>query len=233
METREHRIITSWHENADAWTQTVRADAIESRRVATNAAIIEAVMQYSPETVLDAGCGEGWLSRALAMQGVCVTGIDSTPELVEQARQAELARSEDFPHFPPHYELCSYEDLSTRFPPRTFDAMVCNFSLIGKESTEACLQAASWLLKPNGLLFIQTLHPVEARGDGSYEEGWREGSWTGFGEAFRNPATWYFRPLGAWVALVNRSGFRLVELIEPMHPHTHKLLSVILIARVT
>jgi len=37
-------------------------------------------------TVLDAGCGEGYLSRILSSRGATVTGIDISPRLVEMAR---------------------------------------------------------------------------------------------------------------------------------------------------
>jgi SAM-dependent methyltransferase len=36
--------------------------------------------------VLDAGCGEGYLARALAARGAHVTGIDLSPRLIELAR---------------------------------------------------------------------------------------------------------------------------------------------------
>src|SRR6266508_3605764 len=37
--------------------------------------------------VLDAGCGEGYLSRILAGRGARVTGVDLSPRLVELAGQ--------------------------------------------------------------------------------------------------------------------------------------------------
>jgi 2-polyprenyl-3-methyl-5-hydroxy-6-metoxy-1,4-benzoquinol methylase len=40
--------------------------------------------------VLDAGCGEGYLSRKLAEEGAAVTGIDSSRELINAARAHEL-----------------------------------------------------------------------------------------------------------------------------------------------
>lgn len=39
--------------------------------------------------VLDAGCGEGYLSRILAARGARVTGADLGPRLVERARQRD------------------------------------------------------------------------------------------------------------------------------------------------
>ena len=38
-----------------------------------------------PSTVLDIGCGEGWLCRALADKGMKVWGVDAIPELITAA----------------------------------------------------------------------------------------------------------------------------------------------------
>jgi 2-polyprenyl-3-methyl-5-hydroxy-6-metoxy-1,4-benzoquinol methylase len=77
--------------NAPAWTQSVRGGRIESRVQITDKAIIDAIMARSPRTVLDIGCGEGWLARALAARGVGVTGVDVVPGLVEAAQRAGAA----------------------------------------------------------------------------------------------------------------------------------------------
>jgi len=42
-------------------------------------------------SVLDAGCGEGYLARVLAECGACVTGIDLSPRLIEMAREKDTA----------------------------------------------------------------------------------------------------------------------------------------------
>src|SRR5690606_8793522 len=80
------RILEAWRANAAPWTDAVRAGRIASRRQVTDRAIIDAVSAQRPHTVLDVGCGEGWLARALATRGMTVTGIDAVPALVEQAR---------------------------------------------------------------------------------------------------------------------------------------------------
>ncbi len=40
--------------------------------------------------VLDAGCGQGYLSRMLAARGARVTGIDLSPRLIAKARERDV-----------------------------------------------------------------------------------------------------------------------------------------------
>ena len=55
----------------------------------------------------------------------------------------------------------------------------------------------------------------------------------GFSKDFINPAPWYFRTLESWVVLFVDSGFRLLELREPLHPTSRKPASAIFIAEAT
>ena len=113
------------------------------------------------------------------------------------------------------------------------DVVVANFSLIGKESVDNLIAAVPSMLAPSGALVIQTLHPLVATGDLPYVDGWRDGSWAGFGADFSDPAPWYFRTLETWANLLRETGFRLDELREPLHPTSQKPASVIFIAQVT
>ncbi len=80
---------------------------------------------------------------------------------------------------------------------------------------------------------MQTLHPLMACGDGPYVDGWRTGSWAGFGDDFSDPAPWYFRTTESWIRLLRDCGFRLVEMREPLHPISRKPISLILVAEVS
>ncbi|WP_027966991.1 methyltransferase domain-containing protein [Halomonas halocynthiae] len=212
----DDKIVDSWEKNASQWSAAVRGGHIESRKLITNKAIVEAVLSRSPQSVLDIGCGEGWLIRELSLRVPHLVGVDVVPDLIEKA---ESAGGGDF-------LVASYEDIAGGAVEGSFDVVVCNFSLLGKDSVEALFKALPAMLKTDGVLIVQTPHPVVAS-DQPYIDGWREGSWAGFGSDFIDPAPWYFRTLESWVALFAGNGFRLLEMREPIHPKTHKPASVI------
>lgn len=220
------KILDAWHQNARPWTQAVRQGTIASRVLVTDAAIVQTVRAYHqaplPAPVIDLGCGEGWLARALAAQGLDVLGLDAVPALIEQAHAAGGGAD---------YRVVSYEDIvQARFTARA-QMVVCNFSLLGGEIVEAlCRALLSWLA-PSGRLVIQTLHPLIACGELPYVDGWRPGSWAGCEGAFGAPAPWYFRTLGSWLRLLADVGFVLLEMREPLHPQTKRPASVILVAQ--
>jgi hypothetical protein len=112
-----------------------------------------------------------------------------------------------------------------------YDAAVCNFSLLGKESVESLLASIPDCLVAPGHLIVQTLHPLAACGDDPYEDGWRAGSWRGFGADFSEPAPWYFRTLESWHRLLRRSGFEVLECREPTAPGARAPASVIFIGK--
>jgi len=82
---RDRTIIDSWGKNASPWTAAVRGGEIESRILVTDQAIVDAVMCCSPDSVLDLGCGEGWLVRELASRVTRAVGVDVIPALTSQA----------------------------------------------------------------------------------------------------------------------------------------------------
>jgi len=216
---KEQHIIQSWQANADNWIRIIESNGIESRKLVTNKAITNAILSAKPASVLDIGCGEGWLAKELFDKGMTVSGVDVIPELVEKAKEKVTG----------DFYVASYEDIASHSISfsKLFEAIVINFALIGKESTGKLLASLPRYLSERGKLFIQTLHPYGRKELNDYISGWKQGSWNGLGDQFTMPYEWYFRTLEDWLQLLDRSGFRKIHITETVHPHSGQLLSVI------
>lgn len=211
----------SWDDNAKAWTATVREGQIESRRVATDRAIIDAVLRYTPGRLLDVGCGEGWLCRVLSEHHIKCVGVDGSSDLIRAAQHADPEGE---------YHLLRYGDFD-RLPeivkPASTDLAVCNFALL-HEKIAPILRAVHGVLRPRGTLLIQTVHPWTAGGTSDYVDGWRTDEFAWSACCFPRPMPWYFRTLESWATTIGDSGFILDGVAEPAHPESKKPLSLLL-----
>jgi 2-polyprenyl-3-methyl-5-hydroxy-6-metoxy-1,4-benzoquinol methylase len=219
--TNDEKIRDSWRKNASPWIKTIKDEQIESRRLVTNQAIIDTLCTLPQCRILDIGCGEGWLIRELSSRGYFVTGIDATAELIEKAKALKSAQ----------YHVLTYEGLSPSTLSERYDAAVCNFSLLGKDSVIHVFNTLPQILNEGGYFVIQTLHPCFSGGDAPYTDGWREGSWEGFSNDFIDPAPWYFRTLATWTQLFIANGFEIKRMLEPVNPKTGKVASLIIVGR--
>jgi 2-polyprenyl-3-methyl-5-hydroxy-6-metoxy-1,4-benzoquinol methylase len=211
-------LLASWSANAEAWTDAVRERRIASRREVTDAAIVEAVLRYRPHRVLDVGCGEGWLCRALAGHVETITGVDGSPELIERAKALGGAdfRYVDYARLVEAPEIAGTDH----------DLIVCNFALLD-DRVEALLSALARIAAPGGRLVIQTVHPFTV--DGPYSDGWRSERFAGFGDAPWAEMPWMFRTIGSWVGAVS-AFWRLAAIEEPRAPGAPLPASLIMIA---
>lgn len=233
-------LAASWDANAAAWTRAVREGHIPSRRAATDAAAVAACAAAVPRLagarVLDVGCGEGWLARALAVHGARVLGIDGSAGLIDAARGAEGMVHDDAPAGapPPEYAVVDYDALTAdrRAAPGPFDLVVCNFALLG-DPIAPLLAALAGRLAPGGTVVVQTVHPWVAAGDAAYADGWRLERFDAFSVPFPAHMPWYFRTLAGWGAALREAGLGLVTLAEPVHPESGRPLSLMLTAAPT
>ena len=188
-------LTASWSANADLWTRAVRGGQIASRREVTDAAILGAVRRGPTRKILDVGCGEGWLCRALAGAGAEIVGVDVSPELIARAREENDDAT---------FHCLDYAALAVE-PARAgsgFDTIVCNFSLLD-DLAGPLLAGLARIAAPDARLFIQTVHPLAA--GPPYFDGWRTEHFAGFGDGGWTAMPWFFRTFGTWVALLSAS----------------------------
>lgn len=97
--------------------------------------------------VLDLACGTGDLTRALALKGFAVTGLDISAEMMEvgKVKCRDLAPQ-------PQFILGSAEQIP--FPDASFDAVTIAFGLRNFDHRAACLQEIRRVLKPGGRLAV-------------------------------------------------------------------------------
>lgn len=227
MTREKDQLQRSWVANASAWRDAVRERKIESRRVATDAAIVDVVMALRPESVLDLGCGEGWLVRELASRGVRAAGVDASRPLIEAAQEAGGGS-----FFAASYEDLLEADLLAADLPLNapFDVVVASFSIL-EEDVQPIFTAAARMVRPDGAFVIQTLHPAFAAGEGPYVDGWRTETFASMDGEWPEPMPWFFRTIGGWVHALSEHGFVIRELREPLDAQQFRPLSLILTCR--
>lgn len=216
---RSARMLRSWDSNAEAWAGAVREKRIASRRAGTDAAIVAAVLRTKPASVLDVGCGEGWLARAIAPHGCRVVGIDASDALVASAKNLGGGT----------FVAMTYDAIGARASElgARFDVAVCNFSLL-EADLAPLLATLRGMLAPRGRLLIQTVHPWIACGDAPYVDSWREETFASFGGGFTAPMPWYFRTLASWVAAISASRFAIARVVEPVDAESGRPLSLLI-----
>ncbi len=216
----EHNIISSWEQNSQAWIETIEQQHIASRNLATNEAIISAIVGHQPRRVLDMGCGEGWLCQKLHSLGMDTLGIDAAGKLVERAIQRTGMST--FLHH-------SYEALvsGSFHPDAPFDLIVFNYSLFGEAATPAILQKVQEWLTPQGKVLIQTLDPEHPAFKDLGRAQWVKEDWAGMQVAFEVPMDWYYRTMADWESMFAALGYDLQNTAFIRHPEQKTPISVI------
>lgn len=216
-------VVARWSEVARDWAAAVRASADRERAITCDA-MLKLVRQVPTGPILDAGCGEGWLARALHAHGHRVTAMDGSPAMIELARKAGPRTGIDF-------RVVTFAEGASgpRRMGSAYGTVVFNFSLLDQRITPV-LSAAAKLLFPYGRLLIQVAHPSTVPGE--YRDGWRTLEEAVAGVPLARPLPWYFRTFTTWVRELRMAGLLLVETYEPLDPVTSRPVSLILSATI-
>ncbi|HZU11820.1 MAG TPA: methyltransferase domain-containing protein [Chloroflexota bacterium] len=106
------------------------------------------------QSVLDAGCGEGYLARVLAGRGARVTGIDISPRLIALARQKTPGG--EISYRVADLSACTPEDANR------FDAVTTFLVLNDVEDYRSFAAGLASLLKPGGRMVHAFNNPYGA-----------------------------------------------------------------------
>jgi ubiquinone/menaquinone biosynthesis C-methylase UbiE len=227
-------IRDQWEENALAFADLIDNRGTPHHRLILNPCVETLLGDVHGKRLLDAGCGEGYLSRYYAAKGARVYGVDISPRLIEQA-QMRTEKELDV-----KYEvgnICRLDKISDN----SFDLILCNLVLLNIPCFEDALGEFFRVLDVGGSLVFSIVHPAfDFYGPGTWEMGEkdpatrrREGLFfkmdlytkeseykrfwrTREGEEFPVSFSFYHRTLATYVKGLLKAGFRLVDLEEPL-----------------
>jgi len=114
---------------------------------------VQSMLLHPPQTIVEVGCGNGYLSLELARDGHDVIGIDLSPDSIEVAVRSSTAH----PH-PPGFGSLRYlcTDLNTwQAPEACFDCVIFNRSLQHISALQQTMAKLQRLLKHGGRIICQ------------------------------------------------------------------------------
>ena len=108
--------------------------------------VVQLLDLHTGSSLVELGCGSGWMTRFAARHGVHAEGYDISPEMIEIAKTEAGREGLDV-----HFEAGDYEQLDLG---RRFDACLLYDALHHSGRPELVLAAAQRALKPGGLLLL-------------------------------------------------------------------------------
>jgi SAM-dependent methyltransferase len=141
-----------WDANASFWVQIIREHRDKYRNELTDPAMLQTIGDPRGLDVLDAGCGEGYLSRVLARQGAVVRGIDSSKRLIEAANQENRGKE-----LLVSFDVGRVDDLP--YKDDSFDLIVANHLMNDLKDPGIAIGEFARVLRSGGRLIILMLHP--------------------------------------------------------------------------
>jgi len=217
-------VINRWDKNALEYATHYTSQGDPAREVLLNPVLLELIGSVRGKKILDAGCGEGYLSRILAELGASVVAVDYSHKMLEIAKE----RTEN--HLDIQYKHGNIEHLDF-LEDASFEIVVSNIVICDLPEYELAIAEAHRLLVPNGSFVFSILHPCftpPIHGWVKNEEGerlyWKVDRYFDEGtfEIPYHPSYPQFtgipefhRTLSSYYQAVVKSGFTVEALIEP------------------
>src|SRR5256885_12604184 len=112
--------------------------------------LLDAANVSGKMSILDVGCGPGYVSIAAAERGAVPIGLDFSAEMIAIAQKKF-----------PQIEIRQGDAQDLPFPDANFDRVVANFSLLHLANPERAMTEAARVLKPGGRFAFTTWAKIE------------------------------------------------------------------------
>lgn len=141
---------TYWDNIAEEYHNNVGDKGDIRHEKIINPVVSKFIGDLKGNSVLDAGCGNGYLTQTMAKTAKKVIGIDFTEKLIEKARDNNR-------HKNVKYLVGNLENLP--FANEYFNTILCNMVLMDVENLDNVTKEITRVLKNNGILVVSLIHP--------------------------------------------------------------------------
>ena len=203
-------------EMAVYWTAMIRDEINPFRKYVTDPALFNRLDNWpGPMSILEMGCGEGYIVRRLAQRGHQVTGFDLSLPLLQAAAAAERHGS----------DFVNGDVLQMPFHDGAFEAAVSNFLIIELPDPAVAIAETARVLKPGGRFLFEIVHPFCFTDNAGQTSGQRvtdyftsqyfEEKFVVDGRISPLKSIRYHHPLSLYTQALTQHGFHITALEEP------------------
>jgi 2-polyprenyl-3-methyl-5-hydroxy-6-metoxy-1,4-benzoquinol methylase len=206
------KVIAAWNAAADQ-LRDFGDEGDFARRHLLNPTIFALAGSVAGKRILDAGCGEGYLSRMLAQRGALVTGAEPATGLyalcVERERRKPLGVS-----------YLNADLIALPLPPQSFDLVIANMVLMDIPDYHSAIHMLAAMARPGGDIIITLLHPCFEESGALWPGKHAVETSAYFAEVERPQriGVLFHRPLSAYVNHLLDAGLALRRIVEPRLP---------------
>ncbi len=213
--------IKRWDRNAEIITENYNEHGDLHREVLLNPSLFSLVGDVKHKDILDAGCGEGYLSRIFAKSGASVVAVDYSKNMLE------IARKKTPKELNIEYRYGNCENLDF-LDDESFDIIVSNMVIQDLEIYKAAINEMYRLLVSGGSFVFSILHPCFVTPDSGWEkkdgvklhwnvdnyfyEGVYEQSYP---QGQTDKVLFFHRTLTSYFNAITEAGFILEGMVEP------------------
>jgi SAM-dependent methyltransferase len=220
-------VAASWDAKAELWDERYDVEGDTNRRYQSDEVLFRLLGEVAGKRILDAGSGQGYLSRILARRGATVVGVENAPRFYELAlayqAQEPLAIT---------YHRGSISDMAY-LATASFDALVCNYVLMDTRDYRSAVGEFARVLRQGGVAVIVISHPCfhtpgsgwlrippdaqrrEERVRWMTDRYFSPGVWREHWGPFDTPFISFHRPLSDYYHTFQAAGLRVTHLEEP------------------
>jgi ubiquinone/menaquinone biosynthesis C-methylase UbiE len=220
-------VAASWDAKAERWDGFYDQEGDRNRKYQSDEILFGLLGEVAGQRILDAGCGQGYLSRILARRGASVAGVENSHRFYELALAYQAEERLDIVYHRGSISNMPYlEDAS-------FDAIVCNYVLMDTRDYEGAVGEFARVLRPEGVAVVVISHPCfhtpgsgwlreppdslrrEDRARWLVDRYFDRGAWQMHWHPYDTAFVVFHRTLSDYYGTFQAAGLRVTDLKEP------------------